>query len=90
MTEYGLLIKGIGSFYEVRSDCGETVYYVCSANGIALDMGELCKTVNLLLCGKGGGRGTLAQGSAPAHRGLAESVEQLRRYCAQTLYLKSS
>lgn len=65
------------------SDCGETVYYVCSANGIALDMGELCKTVNLLLCGKGGGRGTLAQGSAPAHRGLAESVEQLRRYCAQ-------
>ena len=31
MTEYGLLIKGIGSFYEVRTDCGETV--TCKARG---------------------------------------------------------
>ncbi len=61
----------------------ETVQYVCSANGIPNDMGELCKAVNLLLGGKGGGRGTLAQGSAPIRGDFSESVEALRRYCGQ-------
>ncbi len=65
------------------SAVNDTVYYVLSANGISNDMGELCKVVNVTLGGKGGGRGTLAQGSAPKKPGLNESVEQLKRYCLQ-------
>lgn len=65
------------------SAVGDTVFYVLSSNGISLDMGELCKVVNLSLGGKGGGRGTLAQGSAPKKSDLAETVAQLKRYCGQ-------
>ena len=77
------LAKSPDSCVTFHGTYGDTVYYICSANGIPLDMGELCKTVNLLLCGKGGGRGTLAQGSAPARGDLEESAQQLRRYCTQ-------
>ena len=63
----------------------DTVHYVLSANGIALDMGELAKTVNLLLGGKGGGRGTLAQGSAPKRSDLCDAIGQLRHYCKQAI-----
>ena len=41
--------------------------------------------VNLALGGKGGGRGTLAQGSAPTPAGLNETVEQLRIYLRNVL-----
>ena len=34
---------------------------------------------------QGGGRGTLAQGSAPAPTGLPETVEQLKTYLKQRL-----
>ena len=61
------------------------VSYVLCANGLKLDMGELIPAVNLALGGKGGGRGTLAQGSAPASSGLPETVEQLRTYLKQRL-----
>lgn len=64
---------------------GDTVYYVLSASGLSLDMGELCKVVNLTLSGKGGGRGPLAQGSAPLKLDLKESVEQLAAYCKKVL-----
>lgn len=65
------------------STVGDTVYYVLSSNGAKPDMGELCKAVNLLLCGKGGGRGSLAQGSAPNKGDLDETTAQLRHYCRQ-------
>ncbi len=67
------------------SALGDTVYYVLSASGIPLDMGELCKVVNLTLSGKGGGRGPLAQGSAPKKPDLIESTEQLAAYCKKVL-----
>ena len=63
---------------------GQLTYVLCS-NGLKLDMGELIPAVNLALGGKGGGRGTLAQGSAPAPSGLTETVEQLRTYLGQRL-----
>ena len=63
---------------------GQLTYVLC-ANGLKLDMGELIPAVNLALGGKGGGRGTLAQGSAPTPSGLPETVEQLKTYLHQRL-----
>lgn len=63
---------------------GQVGYVLCS-NGLKLDMGEVIPAVNLALGGKGGGRGNLAQGSAPAPSGLSETVEQLRTYLRQRL-----
>ena len=63
---------------------GQLTYVLC-ANGLKLDMGELIPAVNLALGGKGGGRGTLAQGSAPTPSGLSETVEQLKTYLRQRL-----
>lgn len=60
---------------------GETVYYVLSGCNQKPDMGELCKAVNLLLGGKGGGRGSLAQGSAPKKGDLSGELEHLWNYC---------
>lgn len=67
------------------SESAGTVYYVLASEGVSTDMGELCKSVNLLTGGKGGGRGTLAQGSAPAKPGLNEIAEQLKTYCRAKL-----
>ena len=61
------------------------VSYVLCANGLKLDMADLIPAVNLALGGKGGGRGTLAQGSAPASPGLPETVEQLTAYLRNVL-----
>ncbi len=63
---------------------GQVTYVIC-ANGLKLDMGEVIPAVNLALGGKGGGRGTLAQGSAPTPSGLPETVEQLRNYLRNVL-----
>ncbi len=63
---------------------GQLTYVLC-ANGLKLDMGELIPAVNLALGGKGGGRGTLAQGSAPAPVGLSETISQLTSYLKQRL-----
>ena len=63
---------------------GQVTYVLCS-NGLKLDMGELIPAVNLALGGKGGGRGTLAQGSAPTPSGLPETVEQLKTYLRSIL-----
>ena len=63
---------------------GQLSYVLC-ANGLKLDMGELIPAVNLALGGRGGGRGTLAQGSAPTPSGLPETVDQLRTYLKQRL-----
>ena len=63
---------------------GQVAYVLC-ANGLKLDMADLIPAVNLALGGKGGGRGTLAQGSAPASPGLPETVEQLTAYLRSVL-----
>ena len=63
---------------------GQVAYVLC-ANGLKLDMADLIPAVNLALGGKGGGRGTLAQGSAPASPGLPETVEQLTAYLRNVL-----
>ena len=63
---------------------GQVTYVLC-LNGLKLDAGEILPAVNLALGGKGGGRGTLAQGSAPTPSGLSETVEQLRAYLRQRL-----
>lgn len=71
------------SFCALFSAVDDTVYYVLSANGIPQDMGEVSKAVNLALGGKGGGRGSLAQGSAPKKNDFPETIDQLRHYFCQ-------
>lgn len=63
---------------------GQLTYVLC-ANGLKLDMADLIPAVNLALGGKGGGRGTLAQGSAPTPSGLPETVAQLEGYLRNVL-----
>lgn len=60
-------------------------YVLLCSDGVGLDMGELCQAVNAALSGKGGGRGTMAQGSAPVRDGLSEAFAQLKGYLAQRL-----
>ena len=74
---------GQKSLTVLLSAVGDTVYYVLSQSGCKPDMGELCKAVNLLLSGKGGGRGSLAQGSAPKKSDLKDELAHLQRYCKQ-------
>jgi len=65
---------------------GEGVQYVLfSSEGLGLDMGELAQPVNLALGARGGGRGTLAQGSAAHVSGLTQSIAQLAAYLEQRL-----
>lgn len=63
----------------------EQLYYVLCAQGVKLDMGELIIAVNLALGGRGGGRGALAQGSAPMPGGLSETIDQLHAYLRNRL-----
>lgn len=67
------------------SDTGERVSYLLASNGIKADMGVLIAAVNTALSGNGGGRGTLAQGSAKTPAGMAETVESLRTYFKNVL-----
>ena len=67
------------------SDVGERVSYLLASNGIRTDMGLLVGAVNTALNGSGGGRGTLAQGSAKKPSDLKETVESLRVYFRNVL-----
>ena len=58
---------------------GETVGYVIASSGLKENMGEWLQAVNAALNGKGGGRGDMAQGSAPGTLS-EETLEQLRTY----------
>ena len=69
----------------LAADESRVQYVLLCSDGVGLDMGELCQAVNAALGGKGGGRGTMAQGSAPARDGLPEAFAQLRSYLAQRL-----
>ncbi len=64
---------------------GKLGYVVACSEGFSPDAGELIQAVNAATGGKGGGRGTLAQGMAPSLQGAAETLEQLRRYLRQRL-----
>lgn len=61
--------------------------YVLACSGdVQLDMGELCQAVNAITGGKGGGRGTRAQGMAKGFSGAAgDTVAQIRDYLEKRL-----
>ena len=77
MTDHALTV--------LFSDTGERVSYLLASNGIKQDTGDLIQAVNAAFAGNGGGRGTLAQGSAKKPSGMAETVEALRTYFRSVL-----
>lgn len=69
----------------MSAQAGRLSYVLSATEDLGLDMGELCQAVNAATGGKGGGRGTLAQGAGPASAGLAETAEQLTAYFEKRL-----
>jgi len=68
------------------SSLGGTLGYVlATGDKFPLDVSELMPAVNAATGGKGGGRGTLAQGMAPSALGAEETAQQLRHYLKQRL-----
>ena len=68
------------------SECeGRLLYVLSSGAGFPLDVSELMPAINAALSGKGGGRGTLAQGTAPSVSGAKEALEQIRSYFVKRL-----
>ena len=67
------------------SDTGDRVSYLLASNGIKTDMGLLIGAVNTALSGNGGGRGTLAQGSAKRPSDLSGIAEHLGTYFRSVL-----
>ena len=64
---------------------GRLLYVLSTGTGFPLDVSELMPAVNGALGGKGGGRGTLAQGTAPSTVGVKEALEQIRSYFVKRL-----
>lgn len=68
------------------SECDGRLLYVLSAGaGFPLDVSELMPAVNAALGGKGGGRGTLAQGTSATISGSVEALEQIKSYFVKRL-----
>ena len=68
------------------SHCEEKLFYVLSTGAnFPLDVSELMPAVNAALGGKGGGRGALAQGTAPGVSGAKEALEQIKTYFVKRL-----
>ena len=68
------------------SECdGRLLYVLSTGAGFPLDVSELMPAINAATGGKGGGRGTLAQGMAPSASGAEETAQQLRHYFQQRL-----
>lgn len=67
------------------SDTGDRVSYLLASNGVKTDIGILIAAVNTAFSGNGGGRGTLAQGSAKKPAGMEETVESLKTYFRNVL-----
>ena len=59
---------------------GRLNYVLSCSPDSTCDVSELCRVVNTAVSGKGGGRGTLAQGTSPIPDAFNETVEQLRVY----------
>ena len=64
---------------------GKLAYVLSTGAGFPLDVSELMPAVNAATGGKGGGRGTLAQGTSPSVAGAQESVSQLKTYLVKRL-----
>lgn len=64
---------------------GRLLYVLSSGEGFPLDVSELMPAVNAAANGKGGGRGTLAQGTAPSPIGAAETLEHMKYYFVRRL-----
>ena len=64
---------------------GKLSYVLATGEGFPLDVSELMPAVNAATGGKGGGRGTLAQGMAPSVSGAEETAQQLMHYLRQRL-----
>lgn len=64
---------------------GTLAYVLATGDGFPVDVSELMPAVNAATGGKGGGRGTLAQGMAPSVLGAEETAQQLRHYLEQRL-----
>lgn len=80
------LCQGAQALALLTTRSGQTLQYVlCCSDDIKLDMGELAQAVNAALAARGGGRGTLAQGSAPYSPNARETLAQLENYLSQIL-----
>ena len=64
---------------------GKLSYVLASGEKFPLDVGELIPAVNAATGGKGGGRGTLAQGMAQSDSGAEETVKQVEDYLVRRL-----
>jgi alanyl-tRNA synthetase len=64
---------------------GRLLYTLSLGAGFPLDASELMPAVNAATAGKGGGRGTLAQGTAPSAAGADETAKQLSDYFIRRL-----
>lgn len=64
---------------------GKLSYVLASGEKFPLDVGELIPAVNAATGGKGGGRGTLAQGMAQSGTGAQETVSQVEDYLVRRL-----
>lgn len=64
---------------------GKLSYVLASGENFPLDVGELIPAVNAATGGKGGGRGTLAQGMAQSDSGAEETVKQVEDYLVRRL-----
>ncbi|MEN6593593.1 MAG: alanyl-tRNA editing protein [Clostridiaceae bacterium] len=78
-AEPGLLVV---LFSEVD---GKLSYVLASGEKFPLDVGELIPAVNAATGGKGGGRGTLAQGMAQSVSGAEETARQVEDYLVRRL-----
>ncbi|HWQ97192.1 MAG TPA: alanyl-tRNA editing protein [Clostridia bacterium] len=68
------------------SETEERLSYVLATGAqFPIDVSELMPAVNAALGGKGGGRGSLAQGTAPSASGAKEALEQLKTYFVKRL-----
>ncbi len=79
-------VAGKNTLAALFSNTGGKLLYVlaCGAD-FSIDIGELAQAVNAATGGKGGGRGTLAQGMSPTVSGAREAVEQVRYYLTRRL-----
>ena len=64
---------------------GKLSYVLACGEKFPLDVGELIPAVNAATGGKGGGRGTLAQGLAQSGYGAQETVSQVEDYLVRRL-----
>jgi alanyl-tRNA synthetase len=64
---------------------GRLSYVLATGANFPIDVSELMPAVNAALGGKGGGRGSLAQGTAPSASGAKEALEQLKTYFVKRL-----